>query len=94
MLDKLIEKKIEYVALYDAYSTLLTKKQREVLNLYFFDDLSYAEIADLLKISKQAVHDAISKGFKRLNEYEENIGYIKLKNEYDDLLDKFNNKKA
>ncbi len=87
MLDKLIEKKLEYAELFDAYGSLLTKKQREILNLYFFDDLSYTEIADLLAISKQAVHDAINKSLKKLNNFEENIGYIELKNKYEELLE-------
>ncbi len=87
MLDKLIEKKMEYANLFDAYGSLLTKKQRDILNLYFFDDLSYNEIADLFSISKQAVHDTVNKSLKKLNKYEENIGYIKLKDKYQKLLD-------
>ncbi len=86
MLDKLMEKKLEYAVLFDAYGSLLTKKQREILNLYFFDDLSYTEIADLLSISKQAVHDAINKSLKKLNNFEENIGYINLKTKYEELI--------
>lgn len=87
MLDKLIEKKLEYASLFDAYGSLLTGKQREILNLYFFDDLSYNEIADIQGISKQAVHDAINKALKKLNKYEDNIGYIELKNKYERLLE-------
>ena len=37
-------------ALLDAYEQLLTEKQREILNLYYKEDLSFSEIAENLHI--------------------------------------------
>lgn len=88
MSEKLIEKKIEYATLFDVYGSLLTKKQQDILSYYFFEDLSYNEIADLQGISKQAIHDTINKAIKKLNHYEENIGYLRLKEEYDTLINR------
>ena len=34
-------------ALLDAYEQLLTEKQREILNLYYKEDLSFSEIAEM-----------------------------------------------
>ncbi len=91
MFNDLLEKKIEFAELFDVYSTLLTKKQQEVLKLYFFDDLSYSEIGELLNISKQAVFDTINKAAKRLKTYEENVGYLELKNKYEKVLSELEN---
>ncbi len=87
MLDKLLEKKLEFEELFNVYSSLLTSKQKEALELYFFDDLSYAEIGEVLGTSKQAVYDTINKAVKKLKMAEKNIGYIELKNKYDKLLE-------
>lgn len=94
MPEKLIEKKIEYATLFDVYGSLLTKKQQDILSFYFFEDLSYNEIADLQGISKQAIHDTISKAIKKLNLYEDKIGYLKLKEEYDILISRSGSKES
>lgn len=72
----LLEKKIEIIRLFDTYSLLLTKKQREVMELYLEDDLSYSEIAESLQISKQAVHDKICNAIKNLQKYENGVGFV------------------
>ena len=43
----------------DFYGKLLTDKMREIMEYYYFDDLSLAEIADDVGISRQAVHDTV-----------------------------------
>ena len=48
-------------ALLDAYEQLLTEKQREILNLYYKEDLSFSEIAENLHISRAAVNDHIKR---------------------------------
>lgn len=60
--------------LYDFYGQFLTKKQREVMHLYFENDYSLSEIAENLKVSRQAVHDTIKKSKKALTEYEARLG--------------------
>ncbi len=81
MLKDLIDKKLEYADLFDVYSSLLTKKQQSALKLYFFDDLSYNEIGEILNISKQAAFDNIAKASKKLRDYEDKIAYLELKKE-------------
>ena len=51
--------------LYDFYGALLTKRQREVMELYHEENLSLAEIADEFGISRQGVHDALQKGARK-----------------------------
>ena len=56
--------------LYDIYGPLLTAKQQSCMELYFCDDLSLAEIAAELEVSRQAVHDLIHRVEQLLERYE------------------------
>ena len=58
----------------DFYGPLLTERTRDILGLYFDCDLSLAEIAQNLQISRQAVHDKVRQGVKSLAEYEAKMG--------------------
>ena len=53
---------------------LLTEKQRRVLSLHCEEDLSLGEIAADVGISRQAVHETISRAAARLNEMEASLG--------------------
>jgi len=61
----------------DFYGQLLTDRTREVLELHFGDDLSLAEIAADLGITRQAVHDRIRQGVGNLVGYESKLGLAK-----------------
>lgn len=60
----------EISRLFDFYSQMLTDTQRECVSLYYNDDLSLKETADILGISRQGVRDALSRAKKSLYEYE------------------------
>lgn len=60
--------------LYDIYAPLLTARRREVLKLYFSDNYSLGEIAQVYDISRQAVHDLIQRTLASLEELEEKLG--------------------
>ena len=62
--------------LYDFYGELLTKRQREVMELYHEENLSLAEIADEFGISRQGVYDALKNGEKALTGYEQKLGLV------------------
>ena len=62
--------------LYDFYGNLLTDKQRECLELYYQDDLSLGEIADLSGISRQGVHDLIKRAAKTLTKAEGRLSLL------------------
>ncbi len=59
--------------LLDFYGQLLTENQYNCLDLHCNQDLSMAEIAEELSISRQGVYDFIKKGRERLLEYEEKL---------------------
>jgi len=89
----LMEKLGRMALLYDLYGNLLTEKQREVLTLFYDEDLSLGEIADLWDISRQGVHDLLKRCEKLLEHYEERLQLLarleanrKLINEMNGLL--------
>lgn len=67
----------DYGILYDYYGALLTDKQRDLYDLYYNEDLSLAEIAELKGISRQAAWDNIKHAEEKLIEIEEKTGLIK-----------------
>lgn len=58
----------KYTELFEKFKGLLTQTQRQALQLYLFEDLSTSEIAKEVATTRQAVHDAIKKGLKRLED--------------------------
>ena len=68
-----LEKALYLSSLFDLYGSLLTKKQGEVFKLYYFDDISLSEIAEISNITKQAVKDTLDKCENLLNYYETNL---------------------
>ena len=60
--------------LLDFYVEMLTQKQREVIEYYYNDDLSLAEIADNEGITRQGVRDSIKRAEAQLLEMEERLG--------------------
>ena len=44
--------KLDANDLLDVYGDLLTKRQREILSLYYEEDFSYTEISEELEISR------------------------------------------
>lgn len=67
---------VQLTLLYDEYGQLLTEKQRDCFELYFHQDLSLAEIADELGISRQGVHDTLHRAEATLSEMEASLGNL------------------
>lgn len=63
--------------LLDFYGSLLSDRQKDVISLYYEEDLSLAEIADEVGITRQGVRDAIKKAETILTETEEKLGLAK-----------------
>lgn len=63
-------------ALLDIYGSALSDRQRDVLDLYYNDDLSLAEVADNTGITRQGVRDALKKGEAELFLLEEKLGFF------------------
>lgn len=76
-----IEQVIKISQLYDFYYELLSEKQKQYLNDYYFNDFSLTEISENYDISKQAVSNNIKRTITELEQYEEKLNLIKLNNE-------------
>ncbi len=67
-------KNMEMALLFDFYGDMLTEKQRDMVGLYYDDDLSLSEIAENAGITRQGVRDAIKRAEAQLLEMEERLG--------------------
>ncbi len=68
-----VEEVTEINILYDLYGGLLSRRQADVIEMYYCDNLSLAEIAEQLDISRQAVYDTLKRAVKLLKGYEETL---------------------
>ena len=73
--------------LFDYYGALLSNKQRECFDLYYNEDLSLSEIAELQGISRQGAWDNIKHAEEKLREIEEKTGLIARVTELESLLE-------
>ena len=69
----MFEKNLNIGYLLDFYGDLLSERKRTVMELYYNEDLSLAEIAAEIGISRQGVHDLIKKSEEDLQTYEEKL---------------------
>lgn len=68
-----MDNQIYYINLYDYYKDLLTEKQKQYFEEYYFDNLSLSEISENEQISRNAVHKQIKDVEKKLEYYEEKL---------------------
>ncbi|MGM0414924.1 MAG: YlxM family DNA-binding protein [Bacillota bacterium] len=71
-----IKKTLTFGRLFDFYGPLLTERQQEIIRAYYYQDLSLAEIANNLEISRQAVYDHLSRAKGQLIDYEEKLELV------------------
>jgi len=69
-------KNLIYGELLNVYGKMLTAKQLEAMEQYYNLDLSLAEIAEHLNITRQAVRATLLKAQKVLDNLEKNIGFL------------------
>ena len=68
---------LEMTLLYDHYGEFLTERQRMCFELYFDQDLSLAEIAQELEVSRQGVYDNLNRAEATLRNMEEKLGCVR-----------------
>ncbi len=71
------DKRQDLIKYYELYNSLLTEKQKEYFEDYYFYDLSITEIALNHDISRNAVFDQIKRINKALEEYENKLNLSK-----------------
>lgn len=85
------EEYIHYNTLFDLYGNLLNEREKEIFSLFYEEDLSLQEIANIRNVSKSAIGSAISTINKKLDGYEEKLGFLKKNDELENLLNQVEN---
>ena len=83
-------KDLNVTILLDVYGQLLTEKQRNAIDMYYNEDLSLSEIADVIDISRQGVRESIKQGEKHLTNYGEKLGIVERFHNISSKLEKLN----
>ena len=87
----MFEKNMNISFLLDFYGEVLSDKQREILDLYYNEDLSLAEIAESNGLTRQGVRHVIKKAEDELLLLENKLGlanrFVTLGNEYRSIAD-------
>ena len=65
---------IDLILLYDYYGDLLTDRQKECFEMRYYQDLSLGEIGEELGISRQGVHENLSRAEALLRNMEAKTG--------------------
>lgn len=78
---------VYYSELYDLYKNLLTDKQREYFEEYYFNNLSLSEISSDFDISRNAVSKQLAVIREKLDEYELKLKLYEKKNKIINSLD-------
>ena len=71
------EKNLNIGYLLDFYGEILTERKRTVLDMYYNEDFSLAEISEEIGISRQGVRDIVKKAEEELLFFEERLGLSK-----------------
>ena len=80
-------KNLDLSLLLDFYGELLTEKQKEAMEYYYYEDMSLAEIAEHQNITRQGVRDSIKRGEQVLGAMEEKLGLAARFNELKNCAD-------
>lgn len=72
-----MEKNVEVALLFSFYKNMLTERQADIVDLYYNEDLSLAEIGTDLGISRQGVRDNLKRAEAVLYDTESRLGLAK-----------------
>lgn len=72
-----MEKNVEMSLLLSFYGNILTEKQKDAANLYYNEDLSLAEISEIIGITRQGVRDNVKRAETVLYDIEDKLGLCK-----------------
>lgn len=81
-----MNKKIYYNFLYDYYKELLTDKQRDYFEDYYFDDLSLKEISENRNVSRNAAFNQIKSVEEKLDLFEEKLSLYNNSNKIKEII--------
>lgn len=78
-----MENELYLINLYDCYKNLLTERQREYFEDYYFNNLSLTEISENENVSRNAIHKQLKEVCLKLNDFEDKL---KVNEKYEKIL--------
>lgn len=88
-----MEETVYYSLLYDYYGELLTEKQREYFEDYYFNNLSLSEMALNYNVSRNAIHRQIHLVIDKLNNYETKLMLVKKYKKLEEIINNLDDDK-
>ena len=82
-----MEEVLYFNELYDLYSGLLTDKQREYFEDYYFNNLSFSEMAENYDVSRNAIFKQIHIVTDKLKEYESVLGLLEKRKKLENIIE-------
>jgi predicted DNA-binding protein YlxM (UPF0122 family) len=64
--------------LMDFYNSLLNDRQREMMILFYYEDLSLFEISQIKGISRQAVNSIVHRAVLKLEEFDQTLNLVEI----------------
>ena len=77
---------IYFNELYDIYGRLLTEKQREYFEDYYFNNLTLSEMSENYEVSRNAIHKQLKETETKLNKYENTLSILKKNERIKDII--------
>lgn len=78
-----MENELYLINLYDCYKNLLTERQREYFEDYYFNNLSLTEISENEDVSRNAIHKQLKEVCLKLKDFEDKL---KINEKYEKIL--------
>ena len=88
-----MEDVVYYNELYDLYGDLLTEKQQEYFEDYYFHNLSFSEMAENYEVSRNAAFKQIHIVIQKLVEYESKLHLLEKKKKLISIIEKTDDSK-
>lgn len=82
-----MEEVLYFNELYDLYNGLLTDKQREYFEDYYFNNLSFSEMAENYDVSRNAIFKQIHIVTDKLKEYESILKLLEKRKQLEKIIE-------
>ncbi len=77
---------IKEALLYDYYGDLLTQKQKDYFEDYYFNNLTLQEISENNNVSRNNAYKIIKEAVSKLNNYEDKLKLIEKKKKIENII--------
>ena len=68
-----MDNRTDIIILYDYYKELLTQKQQDYFEGYYFENESLQELSEEFQVSRNAIHKQVKETEEKLLEYEKKL---------------------